>query len=127
MKGSWNNDDKKKMLFEKKEKNILASVLGMDEFFRVSNCKTTKEIWDTLQVTHDASKELKRSKLNTLSKEYELFRMLPYKSILDFQKIFTHLTNHLIALGKTFTNDDLNLKVLRSLSRAWQLKVIVIS
>lgn len=30
---SWNNDDKKKILFDKKEKNIFASALRMYDFF----------------------------------------------------------------------------------------------
>jgi hypothetical protein len=89
----------------------------MDEFFRVSTCTTTKEIWDTLVETHEGTAEVKRSRLNTLSQEYELFRMQPGESILDLQKRFVHLTNHLKALGKTLTNDELNLKVLRSLTR----------
>lgn len=41
---SWNNEDKKKVLYDNKEKNIVASELDMDEFFRVSNYKTTKDI-----------------------------------------------------------------------------------
>ena len=45
----------------------------MDEFFRVSACKTVKEIWDTLVQTHEGTVEFKRSRLNTLSQEYELF------------------------------------------------------
>ncbi|KAF1896117.1 hypothetical protein Lal_00042883 [Lupinus albus] len=45
----------------------------------------------------------------------------------DLKKRFTHLTNHLIALGKVLSNCDLNLKVLRSLERTWQPKVTVIS
>ena len=56
-----------------------------------------------------------------------MFRMLPGESIVALQKRFVHLTNHLIALGKTFTNDDLNLKVLRSLTREWKPKVTAIS
>ncbi|CAJ2661925.1 unnamed protein product [Trifolium pratense] len=56
-----------------------------------------------------------------------MFRMQPGETILDLQKRFSHLTNHLMALGKTFTNDELNLKVLRSLTRAWQPKVTAIS
>ena len=47
--------------------------------------------------------------------------------ILDLQMRFVHLTNHLIALGKTFNNNELNLKVLRSFSREWQPKVMAIS
>ncbi|KAK2423291.1 rust resistance kinase Lr10 [Trifolium repens] len=99
----------------------------MDEFFRISHCKTAKEIWDTLEVTHEGTVEVKRSKLNTLSQEYEMFRMQPGEKILDLQKRFSHLTNHLMALGKTFSNDELNLKILRSLTREWQPKVTAIS
>jgi hypothetical protein len=114
---SWDEDDKKKVLNDKKAINILQSALIMDEFFRISQCQTAKEIWDTLVETHEGTVEVKRSRLNTLSQEYELFRMQPGESILNMQKRFVHLTNHLKALGKTLTNDELNLKVLRSLTR----------
>ncbi|XP_050914601.1 uncharacterized protein LOC127129463 [Lathyrus oleraceus] len=83
-----------------------------------------KTSWDE---THEGTAEVKRSRLNTLSQEYELFRMQPGESILDLQKRFVHLTNHLKALGKTLSNDELNLKVLRSLTREWQPKVTAIS
>ncbi|XP_073222346.1 uncharacterized protein [Cicer arietinum] len=108
IKASWTNDDKRKMLFDKKAKNMLRSALGLEELFRVSHCKTTKEIWDALEVTHEGTIE-------------------PGESIIDLQKRFSHLTNHLTTLGKIFTNAELNLKVLRSLTRAWQLKVTTIS
>jgi oligoribonuclease (3'-5' exoribonuclease) len=124
---SWDEDDKKKILNDKKAINILQSALSMDEFFRISQCQTTKEIWDTLVETHEGTAEVKRSKLNTLSQEYELFRMQPGESILNMQKRFVHLTNHLKALGKTLTNDELNLKLLRYLTREWQPKVMEIS
>ncbi|KAK2402034.1 gag-protease polyprotein [Trifolium repens] len=124
---SWDDDDKKKVLNDKKAINILQSALSMDEFFRISQCQTAKEIWDTLVETHEGTIEVKRSRLNTLSQEYELFRMQPGESILNMQKRFVHLTNHLKALGKTLTNDELNLKVLRSLTREWQPKVTAIS
>lgn len=53
--------------------------------------------------------------------------MQPKESTLALQTRFAHLTNHLIILGKTFTNDELNLKVLGSLTREWQPKVTSIS
>ncbi|XP_050877803.1 uncharacterized protein LOC127081601 [Lathyrus oleraceus] len=126
-KTSWDDDDKKKVLYDKKAINLLQSALIMDEFFRISACTMAKQIWDTLVETHEGTAEVKRSRLNTLSQEYELFRMQPGESILDLQKIFVHLTNHLKALGKTLSNDELNLKVLRSLTREWQPKVTAIS
>lgn len=45
---AW-KDDKKKVHFDLKAKNILTSALDFDEFFRVSNCKSAKKMWDTLK------------------------------------------------------------------------------
>lgn len=56
-----------------------------------------------------------------------MLRMQPHESILDLQKRFSHLTNHLMSLGKTCTNDLLNIKVLKYLKKAWKPKVTAIS
>ena len=55
-------------------------------------------MWDTLQVTHDDTSEVKRAKINTFTLEYSIFRMNQAKSIQDMQKIFTHIVNHLASL-----------------------------
>lgn len=86
IKTSQTDDDKKQVLYDKKAKNILASALGMDAFFCVSNCKTTEEIWDTLIIGHEGTYEMKRSKLNTISQEYEMFIMEPREKMVDLQK-----------------------------------------
>ncbi|XP_073219678.1 uncharacterized protein [Cicer arietinum] len=51
----------------------------------VSNCKTAKEMWDTLQETHEGTTDVKRAKTNTLMHEYELFNMKKDESINDLQ------------------------------------------
>ncbi|KAF1885918.1 hypothetical protein Lal_00049322 [Lupinus albus] len=83
-------------------------------------------MWDTLQVTHEGTSEVKRARLNALTHEYELFRMLPSESICDMQKRFTHIVNHLVALDKSFARGELTNKVLRCLDRKWQPKVTTI-
>ena len=85
----------------------------MDEYFRVSNCKSNKEMWDTLRLTHEGTTDVKRSRTNALTYEYELFRMNANENIQSMQKRFTHIVNHLAALGKEFQNEDLINKVLR--------------
>ena len=37
-----------------------------------------------------------------------------------------HIVNHLLALGKTFDKEELNIKILKSLNRTWQPKVTTI-
>ena len=73
-------------------------------------------MWDALQVTHEGTSEVKRSRINTLIHEYELFRMNQGESIQDMQKRFTHIVNHLSSLGKIFPDEDLINKVLRCLN-----------
>lgn len=84
-------------------------------------------MWDTLQVTHKGTTDVKRSRINTLTHEYEMFKMYQYETIQDMQKRFTHIVNHLASLGKIFPNEDLINKVLRGLSRQWQPKVTPIA
>lgn len=52
-----NDDDKKEILLDKKDKNILASSFGMDGLFRVFIIQTTNEIWETLEVTHKSTEK----------------------------------------------------------------------
>jgi len=51
------------------------SALNLDEFFRVSQYSSTKEMWDILEVTHKGTNDVKRAKKHALIQEYELFRM----------------------------------------------------
>lgn len=44
IKSYWNENDKKKVLYNKKAINLLQAVLRMDEFFYVFRFTTTKEI-----------------------------------------------------------------------------------
>jgi len=39
--------------------NIIAYALDTNEFFRISKCKSAKEMWDTLKATHGNINESK--------------------------------------------------------------------
>ena len=51
----WTGTDSKKTKFDWIAKNIITSTLSSNEFFRVSQCNSAKEMWDILEVTHDVS------------------------------------------------------------------------
>ena len=44
-KTQWNDNDKKLWSHDWKTQHILISILGVDEYYRVSHCETTKSIW----------------------------------------------------------------------------------
>ena len=123
----WTDAKSKKAKFDCIAKNIITSALNSDEFFWVSQCKSSKEMWDTLEVTHEGTNEVKRARKHALIQEYEMFRMLKGDTIAEVQKRFTHIINHLMSLDKTFDKEELNIKILKCLDRAWQPKVTAIS
>jgi len=51
------------------------SSLNVDDFFRVSQCKSAKEIWEVLEVTHEGTNDVKRARKHALIQKYKLFKM----------------------------------------------------
>ena len=51
-------------------KNIITSALNLDEFFRVSQCISAKEMWDIFEVTHEGTTDVKRARKHALIQEY---------------------------------------------------------
>ena len=109
--------EKRKVQDDKKAKNILTSRLSSDEFFRTARCKSAKEIWELLEITHEGTTDVRRARKHTLVSEYEAFRMKNGETIAELQTRFTHIVNHLLGLGKTFEDDELNVKILHCLSK----------
>ena len=122
----WTPDENMRAHYDVRAKNIISYALTLDEFYRVSVCESAKEMWDVLEVTHEGTNEVKRARKNTLIQEYEMFRMKTGESICDVQKRFTHIVNQLLALGKIFDKEELNIKFLKSLNMTWQPKVTAI-
>ena len=48
----WTNEECKMAKLDCVAQNIIASALDSNEFFRISDCKSAKEMWDTLKATH---------------------------------------------------------------------------
>lgn len=123
----WDDEDKKRVGYNAKAKNIIIAALSGDEFFRVSNCKIAKQMWDMLQVTHEGTSDGKRARMNSLMHEYELFHMKKDEDINDMQRRFTHIVNQLNGLGKTISDEQQINKVMRCLTREWQPKITAIA
>ena len=48
----WTDDECKMAKLDCTAQNIIAYALDTNEFFRISKCKTAKEMWDTLKAAH---------------------------------------------------------------------------
>jgi len=65
----WTEAESKKAKFDWLAKNIITSALTSDEFFRVSQCNSAKEMWDILEVTHEGTNDVKRARKHALIQE----------------------------------------------------------
>ena len=99
-----------------KAMSILQYGIGSDEYSRILACSTAKDIWGTLELTHEGTNEVKQSRIDLLVQQYELFTMNKEECIKEMLTQFTLMTNELHSLGKTYTFEDLVRKVLRSLT-----------
>jgi len=90
-----------------KTKKLLYFGLGPDGYTRISECESAKDIWDALQVAHEGTNQVKQSHIELLMRKYELFEMADRETIMDMYTRFTHITNELKSLGKTFSTEEL--------------------
>ena len=109
----WTEAESKKVKFDWIAKNIITFTLSCDEFFRVSQCSSVKEMWDILEVTHKGTTDVKRARKHALIQKYELFMMQKGETICNVQKRFSHIVIHLMSLGKKFDEEELNIKILK--------------
>ena len=100
--------------------------MDRNEYNRICQCKSAKEIWRLLEVTHEGTNQIKESKINLLVHNYELFLMKDIETIVEMITRFTDIVNGLDALGKTYEELEKVMKILRSLPSKWDAKVTVI-
>ena len=69
---------------------------------------------------------MKKTKINIFVQQYELFKMHSIETIAQMFARFNTIANGLYVLGKSYTSTELVNKILRSLPKAYQSKVVVI-
>ncbi|XP_070025444.1 uncharacterized protein [Nicotiana sylvestris] len=108
-------------------KKIWVCGIGPDEYNRISACETAKKIWEALQTIHEGITQIKQSKIDMLTTEYELFRMKDDESIQDMHTRFTAIINELHSLGEIIPRNKLVRRILSILPSSWESKVNVIT
>ncbi|XLU95783.1 hypothetical protein S245_010135, partial [Arachis hypogaea] len=85
------------------------------------------EIWDKLQITHEGTTIVKKTRIDMLNREYEMFTMKKGESIDELFKRFNTITVGLDAMGITYSDSVLVRRVLRCLTKEWETKALIIS
>ncbi|GJX20015.1 hypothetical protein Tco_0222692 [Tanacetum coccineum] len=121
------NDDLKKKLAKNNEaKMVIYNALPRKEYERIFMCKTAKEIWDTLLITHQGNSQVKDNKIDLLVQQYEQFTIPEEESIDNAFARFNIIITSLKALDAGFSSKNYVRKFLRTLHPKWRVKVTAI-
>ncbi|XP_015955691.1 uncharacterized protein LOC107480087 [Arachis duranensis] len=123
----WTDEEKKKVELNAKTINLMYCAINFEEFRKMSRCKMAKEIWDKLRLTHEGTKQVRETRIDMLMKEYEIFSMKEDESIDQMFERFSIIINNLDAMGRNYSKETLVRKILRSLTKKWEVKSTAIS
>ncbi|GJW88428.1 retrovirus-related pol polyprotein from transposon TNT 1-94, partial [Tanacetum coccineum] len=120
-------DKQKKRLGTNNEaKMTLYNALPRKEYERVYMCKTTKEVWHTLIITHQGNSQVKNCKIDLLTQEYEKFSISNDETIDSGFIRFNVIMTSLKSLNPEYSSKNHVRKFLRDLPLKERSKVAVI-
>ncbi|GJR91259.1 hypothetical protein Tco_0215270 [Tanacetum coccineum] len=120
------NDDLKRNLLNNEAKMVLYNALPKKEYERIFMCKTAKDIWQSLLITHQGNSQVKDNKIDLLVQQYEQFTILEEESIDSSFARFNTIITSLKALDEGFSSKNYVRKFLRALHPKWRAKVTAI-
>ncbi|GKB95973.1 zf-CCHC domain-containing protein [Tanacetum coccineum] len=89
-------------------------------------CKTAKEIWETLLITHQGNSQVKDNKIDLLVQQYKQFTILKEESIDNAFVRFNTIITSLKALDEGFSSKNYVREFLRALHPKCRAKEIAI-
>nr|GEV99976.1 DUF4219 domain-containing protein/UBN2 domain-containing protein [Tanacetum cinerariifolium] len=101
------DDDLKRKLAKNNEaKMVLYNALPKKEYERSFMCKTAKDIWQSLLITHQCNSQVKDNKIDLLVQQYEQFTILEEDSIDSGFARFNTIITRLKALNEGFSSKN---------------------
>nr|GFA67828.1 zf-CCHC domain-containing protein/DUF4219 domain-containing protein/UBN2 domain-containing protein [Tanacetum cinerariifolium] len=121
------DDDLKKKLAKNNEaRMVLYNALSKKEYERIFMCKTAKDIWQSLFITHQSNSQVKDNKIDLLVQQYEQFTILEEESIDSNFARFSIIITSLKALNEGFSSKNYVRKFFKALHPKWKAKVTAI-
>ncbi|XP_058766578.1 uncharacterized protein LOC131640185 [Vicia villosa] len=123
----WTKEENDKVLLNSKAQFILSCALSREEYERIEECTTAKEIWDALKIHHEGTSHVKEERIDLGVRKFETFEMKEEETIDEMFSRFTIIVNELRSLDKAYTAHERIRKILRCLPKIWRPMVTAIS
>ncbi|GJR58039.1 ribonuclease H-like domain-containing protein [Tanacetum coccineum] len=104
-------------------KMVLYNALPKMEYERIFMCKTAKDVWNSLIITHQGNKQVKDNKIDLFVQKYEEFVIFDDEIIDCVFARFNTIITSLKSLDESFSSHNHVRKFLRALPTIWRLKV----
>ena len=122
----WTTFQKSESSANVKALNAITCVLSPDEFKRIISCDTAKQAWDILEMTHEGTTIVKKSKVQLLTTRFEEIHMEENEMFMDFYTRLNDIVNSTQGLGDKIPESKVCAKILRSLPERFNSKVTAI-
>ncbi|KAL5550116.1 hypothetical protein UlMin_000292 [Ulmus minor] len=111
----WSTQEKRDSNMNSKDLNAI--FCGVDDlnFRYIQNCKIAKKAWDKLEVAHEGTEAVKRSKLQMLNSQFESIQMEEEEKVAEFYAKLIDITNRSCLLGEEYIESKIVRKIIRSL------------
>lgn len=91
------------------------NVVTPSEFKQISICKSARDTWEILKITHKGTQTIKDPKLQTLTSKFKECIMKESETVDQFYARLRNIENGTFSLGETISDAKIVRKVLRSL------------
>ncbi|XP_019433850.1 PREDICTED: uncharacterized protein LOC109340583 [Lupinus angustifolius] len=95
-------------------------------FEKIQNANTSKEAWDILIRSHSGGDKIKKVKLQTLRRQYELIHMEESDKVGEYFTNVLTITNQMKGCGEVITDLMIIEKIMRSLPQKFDFIVVAI-
>ncbi|GAU10680.1 hypothetical protein TSUD_425110, partial [Trifolium subterraneum] len=104
---------------------IIHQCVSPDNFERVGDALSFKEAWDNFEKAYGGATKVKKVRLQTYKRQFELLQMEEKESVGDFVTRVTKLVNLMKGCGETMNDQSVVEKILRSLTPIFDIVVAI--
>ncbi|GJY30700.1 putative ribonuclease H-like domain-containing protein [Tanacetum coccineum] len=104
---------------ELKVKSTLLLAIPDEHLLKFHGIKDAKSLWEAIKTRFGGNKELKKMQKTILKQQYEIFTASRSEGLDKIYDRFQKLISQLEIRGEEISQEDANLKLLRSLPSAW--------
>ncbi|TYK05804.1 gag-pol polyprotein [Cucumis melo var. makuwa] len=122
----WTDAEEQASVGNARALNVIFNGVDLNIFKLINSCNTAKEAWKTLEVAYKGTFKVKISRLQLIMSKFEALRMIEDESVFDYNKRVLEIANESLMLGEKIPDSKIVGKVLRSLPRKFDMKVIAI-